>query len=182
MSKHTIHHSKGKHHHASKLVHLTHAEAQAVSHMFSLYDYKSTGRIPPHLAMKLLSQLGLDEAQLELVVFTNEVSLSEVLMHLDQLMPPPEPMLNSSLTTFIGLVSKPSYIEEEPTRVITPQDISDYMESLGRPPAAIKEVNLMLNSMLEYDDCSVDPVLNVERFTNEILTFQRKNNALKEFR
>lgn len=174
--------SRSKHHQTQKLTHLTPAEAQSVSHMFSMYDYNATGRIPAHLAMKLLSLLGFEESKLGNVVFSSEVTLGEVLVALDQIMPPAEPMLNSSLQTFIGLVSKPTKINDEPVRVIVPQDISDYIESLGRPPAATREIALMLNSMLEYDDCSASPVLNVELFEKEMLAFQKKNNALKDFR
>ena len=183
MSK--IHGSKGKHghgHQTLKLTHLTHAEAQSVSHMFSMYDYKATGKIAPHLAVKILSLLGFEQNEIGALVFTNEVTLTELLMNLDQIMPPAEPMINSALTSFVGIVSQPSKSTEEPGRVITPQDISDYIESLGRPPAAAREISLLLNSMQEYDDCSVDPVLKAELFTKEILTFQRKNNALKDFR
>lgn len=175
--------NKPKHHHVPKLTHLTHAEAQAVAHMFAMYDYRATGKIPAHLAKKLLSLLGFEAPQVDNLLFSPEVTLGEVLMNLDLIMPPAEPMLNSSLTTFVGLVSKPTATSgEEAGRVIVPQDISDYMESLGRPPAAAREVNLMLSSMQEYDDCSVNPVLKAELFTKEILTFQRKNNALKDFR
>jgi hypothetical protein len=166
----------------AKLTHLTHAEAQSVQHMFSLYDYKATGKIPVHLAKKLLLLLGFEEGKLETLVFSSEVTLSEVLSALDLIMPPAEPLLNSSLTTFTGLVSKTQKINDEPTRVIVPQDISDYIESLGRPPPAMREITLMLNSMLEYDDCSRNPVLNAELFEKEVLQFQKKNNALKEFR
>jgi hypothetical protein len=173
---------KPKGQHAPKLVHLTHSEAQAIAHMFSLYDYKSTGRIPERLAFKLLSLLGFEQNNLASVVFSSEVTLGEVLQAVDLVMPPAEPMLNSSLSTFIGLVSKPNKSGEEPARIIVPEDISDYIESLGRPPAAAREITLMLNSMLEYDDCSTYPVLNTELFEKEILTFQKKNNALKEFR
>jgi hypothetical protein len=71
---------------------------------------------------------------------------------------------------------------DEPTKVILPEDISNYVESLGRPPAATKEVVSLLSSMQEYDDCSVDAMLRTELFTKEILLFQKKNNALKDFR
>lgn len=167
---------------AAKLTHLTHSEVQAVQHMFSLYDYKSTGKIPAHLARKLISLLGFDESTVETVVFSGEVTVGDVLTALDQVMPPAEPMLNSSLTTFVGLVSKPQKGGDEPTRVIVPQDISDYIESLGRPPPAMREISLMLSSMLEYDDCSTDPVVNTELFEKELLMFQKRTNALKEFR
>lgn len=181
MSKSTW--NKPKHHHVPKLTHLTHSEAQAVAHMFTMYDYKATGKIPAHLAKKLISLLGFEKQSIDNLIFSPEVTLGEVLMNLDLIMPPAEPMLNSSLTTFVGLVSQPAPVQSEDTgRVIVPQDISSYMESLGRPPAAAREVNLLLTSMQEYDDCSINPVLKAELFTKEILTFQRKNNALKDFR
>jgi hypothetical protein len=171
-------------HHVPKLKNMTHSEAQAIAHMFTLYDYKSTGRIPPHLAVKLISMLGFEHNQYQDLVFsTDGATLGEVLMNVDQLMPPQEPMLNSSLTTFVGLVSRPGpKLNDEPTKVILPEDISNYVESLGRPPAATKEVVSLLSSMQEYDDCSVDAMLRTELFTKEILLFQKKNNALKDFR
>lgn len=167
---------------APKLTRLTHAEAQSVQHMFSLYDYKANGRIPLHLAKKLLMLLGFEEGHLEGVVLTAEVTLGELLIALDSIMPEPEPMLNSSLSTFCGLVGKHQKIGDETIRAIVPKDISDHIEALGRPPAAIREVKLMLESMLEYDDCTNDPVLATELFEKEVLAFQKKNNALKEFR
>lgn len=149
--------------------------------MFRLYDYKATGLIPNNLAIKLVRSLGFDTVR-EGVEFSNDVTLNEVLFIVDTIMPNPDPVLLSSLVTFKGLVAKPISEFEPNNLYLTPQDISEHMESLGRPPAAAREAKLLLMSMLEYDDCSVDPLLRCEHFNKQIVTYAKKTNALKDFR
>jgi rhodanese-related sulfurtransferase len=46
----------------ARMLPLTELEARSIELMFRLYDYKSTGRIPSHLAKNLFRELGIDVA------------------------------------------------------------------------------------------------------------------------
>lgn len=130
------------------------------------------------------------------------MTIGELLNAIDEIMPPSEPMINSSLATFNGLVSKKQHIISNSNSnlllsadndewqsgasaadtVITPTDICDFMESLGRPAIPMSEAASLLSSMLQYDDCSTDPAIPNEVFTKELMSFARKTNALRDFR
>lgn len=130
------------------------------------------------------------------------MTIGELLSAIDEIMPPSDPMINSSLATFNGLVSKKQHNSNSNTNmllsadtdewqsgaasaaeaVITPTDICDFMESLGRPAIPTSEAASLLSSMLQYDDCSTDPVIPNEVFTKELMSFARKTNALRDFR
>ncbi|KAJ1422155.1 hypothetical protein B484DRAFT_116940 [Ochromonadaceae sp. CCMP2298] len=167
--------SKSRHVHMPKLTNITQAEATAVAHMFSLYDYRSTGKIPARMAEKLITLLGCRLTETMYMTFTADVSLTEVLLNLDQIMPPPEPALQSSLSTFLSLTANEEHLQEGP--VLRPGDISRYMESLGREPPALREVASMIHSMQEYDDCSGDPVVRADLFSKEPRTQETVRTA-----
>jgi hypothetical protein len=162
-----------------KLSNITQAEATAVAHMFSLYDYRSTGKIPARMAEKLICLLGCQLEETMYLTFSADVSLTEVLLNLDQIMPLPEPALHSSLVTFLALTanSQSKSMPSEDGPVLRPEDISTYMESLGRQPPALREVASMIHSMQEYDDCSSDPVVRADLFAREVGSAQRKYSA-----
>jgi hypothetical protein len=174
------------------------AEANTIANMFRLYDYKSTGRIPDYLAVKLIESLGVSAKHLDL---PPDLNLNEIVSIVDKLLPEQEPMLVAALTTFNALASvKPkdelttpealaeaiasgNFLNQGPSGpTLTPQSISDFMESLGRPPISMAEATLMLNSMLDYDDCSEVPVIGVETFAKEVTAFAKKSNAFKDYR
>lgn len=159
------------------LVRLTTTEAETISQMFRVFDTHLKGKIPNHLARNLLNGLGFDVPSVALPEY---VTLKEILSYVDQIMPEPEPALVSSLSSFNGIVAERNNLEG--TKTITPQDIVSFMESLGRPPANVSEASLLLNSMLDYDDCAEIPVLNVENFNKEVINFAKKSNALRDFR
>ncbi len=175
-------------------------EANAVANMFRMYDYKSTGRIPDYLAIKLIELLGIPAKHLDL---PPDLTLHEIVTIVDKLLPEPEPMLVSALTTFNALAALKPKEENTPEDladaaanaaagtniyqppsgpVLTPQSISDFMESLGRPPISMAEATLMLNSMLEFDDCSEVPIVSVDTFAKEATAFAKKSNAFKDYR
>jgi hypothetical protein len=116
--------------------------------------------------------------------------LNEVLYFLDEISPNNETNLHSSLQIFNGLVAETQETfqssEEEKINskecILKPQNISKFIESLGRPPASLSEATLMLTSMLDYDDCSDIPTVKIESFNKEIITFAKKNNLLKDFK
>ena len=144
--------------------------------MFRLYDYQATGRIPKHLAVKLVKGLGFDFGSSGL---GKEVSLKELLLWLDQRCAERFPILNWSLETFSKMVS--SFSEETGT-IITPEQIIKFYESLGRAPIPQGQLEILLTSMLEYDDCSSTPIVKPEAFKNAIILYAKKNNVMKEFR
>lgn len=160
---------------------ITPQEAQCILNIFRLYDYRSTGRIPSYLAVKVCDTLGMHISEGN---FSDEVSLQELLMLLDRVIPDPEPALLSSLLSFGHLAAEKRVVgeDEKEIDVITPHAISHFMETLGRPPASLTEASLMLNSMLDYDDCSEVPSVHTEVFNRELINFAKKTNAFKDYR
>ena len=69
--------------------------------MFRLYDYQATGRIPKHLAVKLVKGLGFDFRSSGL---GKEVSLKELLLWLDQRCAERFPVLNWYKMTIITTI------------------------------------------------------------------------------
>jgi hypothetical protein len=69
--------------------------------MFRLYDYQATGRIPKHLAVKLVKGLGFDFGSSGL---GKEVSLKELLLWLDQRCAERFPVLNWYKMTIITTI------------------------------------------------------------------------------
>lgn len=176
------------------------SEAQCIANLFRIYDYKSTGIIPNHLALKLIRNLGLQISELAL---PESLSLTDLLVIIDQVMPEPEPIIVGSLDTFNNLVSQSgaailaqnntstklrnsfsnmeTHIQIE-EKYITAECISDFMESIGRSAVTGNEAKLMLSGMLEYDDCTQSPAVNTEKFNKELITFAKKSNAFKDYR
>lgn len=72
------------------------------------------------------------------------------------------------------------------TELISSQAINQFMEKLGRPPVSKSQCDLLLTSMLDYDDCSENtfghPAVAPEYFTRDFATFAKKSNALKSFK
>lgn len=169
-------------------------EARAVEAMFRLYDHKSTGRIPAHLAQCLCKQLGIDIA---LHMLPPNGTLKDLLMVIDQKIPDPAPPLPGSMSSFVNLVGRPreSHPESEEgggnkegkgrgdnpfEKVITTANITAFLQSLGRPPIQRGEGQLLLQMMLDYDDCTVEAVVPVADFAADMTTYARKTNSIKD--
>ena len=162
------------------LTRLSNQESEAIASMYRMFDYAHRGRIAPHLARNLISNLGYNTS---FITFGRDVTLNEILILLDKVTPETETVLEGNLITFNGLVAEDRKEEGRAReRVLHPQSISNFMESLGRPPASINECTLLLNSMLDYDDCSEHPVLKADYFNREIMLFAKKNNLVRELR
>jgi hypothetical protein len=200
---------------------LTKQEIACILKAFKLYDYHGTGKIPSHLARKLINSLGLsvpssDDGGGGVSLSSSETTLHELLLIVDKLMPEPEPLLISSLESFSSFASMRQEIlldsdsnsnnnnnisgnaitntesngaavssskEKAMSRkVINPTSVAKFMESLGRPPININEASLMLNAMLEYDDCAEIPIVDIEVFNKEVINFAKKTNAFKDYR
>lgn len=155
-------------------------ETQCIVNAFKFYDINSTGRIAPHLARKLMRNLGLTIPPEEgsTMFGTSDIALYDLLVLIDKLIPEPEPILLSSLESFGSFAG----VVQDDKKVINPTSIAKFMESLGRPPINMNEASLMLNGMLDYDDCSEIPLVQVEVFNKEVINFAKKSNAFKEYR
>jgi hypothetical protein len=223
---------------------LSELEARAVESMFRVYDYQAKGRIPQHLAYKLMLALGFKFSIHSLPV---NASLKDLLLFLDVRVPDPEPALYCQLHSFTNLVQKPvselapmadrvdeglegdddaanlslpdagsaapgggSLVEANGMlgddqsvgskattgslanryagthELISTQAINEFMEKLGRPPVSKTQCDLLLTSMLDYDDCSENtwghPAVPPEYFSRDFANFAKKSNALKNFK
>lgn len=170
-------------------------EARAVEAMFRLYDHKSTGRIPAHLAQCLCKQLGID---VSLHMLPPNGTLKDLLLVIDQKIPDPAPPLPGSMSSFVNLVGRPRGKQHESgaegggakeggdregnpnEKVITTADLTSFMQSLGRPPIQRGEAQLLLQMMLEYDDCASEAVVPIGDFAQDMTTFARKTNSVKD--
>ena len=75
---------------------------------------------------------------------------------------------------------------ETKEKYLTTEAINEFMVSLGRPPLNAGQCELLLTSMLDYDDCNertggVAGVLP-EVFNRDFTLFAKKSNALKGFK
>lgn len=66
------------------LMRLTTQEAHCIANMFKLYDYKSTGKIPGYLGVKVCETIGI---HVHISNFSPEITIQELLLVLDQLIP-----------------------------------------------------------------------------------------------
>lgn len=111
------------------LLRITPSQAECITNCFKLYDYKATGKIPRHLAKKLVRSVGYADAPVGNLA--REVSLKEVLLFLDEWSPPLLPEFDSALSGFTGMVLQPT----EEGNVVTASAISNFLESIGKPPS-----------------------------------------------
>ncbi len=150
-------------------------ESQSIQSMFRLYDYRSSGRIPKHLAKKLTQNLGFD---IPVGNLGADVSIKDLLLFIDQWIPEYDNKLQGEIAFFQKLARD---IDPTMGEVITPESLNSFIEKLGRPPISMGEANLLLSSMLEYDDCSEVPKIRVDDFGKDVTMFTKKSNILKDF-
>jgi hypothetical protein len=167
-------------------------EADSICSMFKLYDINSTGRIPNRLAVKLLKTLGFGPTAISLTA--PDVNVKEFLLFVDYHVPEQQNPLSGPLYTFVNIVGKQPHLSgatamgtdatgaQAPSSVITPSDLAHFMESIGRPPILMENANLLLSTMLDYDDCSPVPAVKVEYFERDLTIFAKKNNLLKDIK
>jgi hypothetical protein len=159
---------------------LSKPEIQCIVNAFKLYDNNSSGKISTVLAAKLVKALGMQISEDSNHFTSSTTTLHDLILVIDKLMPEPEPILMSSLESFGSFAS--ILQGEDGKQVITPASIAQFMESLGRPPINMNEASLMLNGMLEYDDCAETPVVELDVFNKEVVNFAKKSNAFKDYR
>lgn len=156
---------------------LADAELGYLRSQFNLYDTSKKGMISQHLAQKILQNIGVEPSVLTL---PKEVGFVELAVFIDSKLPDPEPALDCSLHTFSRMVG--TLEPDGVTRVIRPQAIIDFLTSLDRPAPTYAEANLLLTSMQDYDNVDSDIKVNAQKFCNELSSYSKKANALKEFR
>lgn len=142
-------------------------EARMIQAMFNYYDYEATGRVKRHLAWKLLSGLGLN---IHIDTLPAAVTLKDLLLFADG--SAPEQNLEGSLQTCFRLsANKTTDLDELRVR---PQGLVNFLKDLDRNPPTVEESKTLLNSMLEYDDCTDSPAVTNEAFVTNIMTVAKK--------
>ena len=159
------------------LTKLSQIEAESILSMFNMYDYNCSGRLPKRLVEKLLQTIGFGAFSYEITA--TDMSIKELLLFIDLRCPDPEPALECALYTFLNLASRDG---GQKGKVLTPQDLADFEESIGRPACSMRQADLLLTSMLDYDDCEKIPACPVDYFQRDVVKFAKKNNLMKDFR
>lgn len=150
-------------------------EAQYIKSMYCMYDYNSTGSVPRHLCIKLFMQIGLDNT----FGLPSCMSLKDVLLYIDQRLPDSDLQLESALYTFTrtaGTLSDDGHYFE-----FKPEKLVDYLASLDRNVPSVEEMDLLIQSMLEYDDVSEDTKVNALVLSRELTAFAKRNNQRAKF-
>jgi len=157
---------------------LNEAEVGFIKNMYNYYDFQKKGLIARHLAGKILVKIGVEPSTISLPW---EVPLNDLLMFIDSKLPDADPPLDCSLHTFVRMVGGVE-ANDNGVRQIRPQGLIDFMTSLDRPAPTYAEANLLLTSMLEYDNVDVDTKVSAPHYSREINSFAKKSNALREFK
>lgn len=158
------------------LTRLKEEEINCISGMFRLFDKNLTGYIPDYLAWNLMRKLGLDVRRAHFE--KNRVSFNELILVIDKIMPDPEPPITSSLISFNNMTS----INTENGNVIIPNQVIKFLKSIGHNTVDPHEIEILLTSMLPYDDCSEVPEVPVSTFSEDLMAFIKKYNAFKNYR
>ena len=134
-------------------------ELGVVEAMFHLYDHRGTGRILRSSALKILSTLGLPTKELKLPV---DLSLEEVVSIVEFLPPKTETGLQSQLDAF-HLMMNAHYSPS--LSFVDPEALTSMLRAEG---GSKWEIQCLLESMMDWDDCGRDPKISCERFNAEI--------------
>ena len=156
---------------------LTTSECESILNMFVLYDYEAKGKIPRYLAQKLISTVGYASGGVGL---PQEVSVRDLILYLDQRTVDRDLLLSFGLNSFKNMASV--YSEEQGCYCITPQSLSEFYESIGRPAIGKEAGVSLLVGMLDYDDCSTNPNVKLEYFDRDVSHFAKKNNLTRDFK
>lgn len=159
---------------------------KAIHSMFRFYDLEIRGTITRERAIKILQAIGVDD--LHVGTLHTVVTCKELLQYIDNMLPDPDPPLQSELISFTKLVAKTDAVPGEEvsastyTPMIKPKGIVDFYESTDQPvPNSSAVVTSMLSSMLEWDDCSEEPAIHPSNFIRDVTKFAKKTNALRDF-
>jgi hypothetical protein len=123
---------------------ITSSEITVIKSMFRMYDIKSTGKISHHYARKLLTALGFS---LDTVDLPFNITLEEFLLLADAQAPLLTPSLPCSLYTYDRLVAVRD--PQDGKNKITPENLSDFMVSLGRNPVPEGVATVLLSKMVD---------------------------------
>jgi hypothetical protein len=145
------------------------AEQRAIKQIFSFYDIGNTGRIKQHLAHSLFKQIGLG---VKIDVIPLNVSLRDILLLADTRCPPDQTS-EENVDIFCRIVSRERNGNAGPVRG---SNLMDFLASVEKVAPSRTEAQLILSNMVEYDDCSDDPVVAPLIFKKDILAKLKEIN------
>ena len=134
-------------------------ELTVVEVMFQQYDHRKTGAVAREHAQKIFATLGLPSKDLKL---PHELSLEELRSIVEYLSPKNENTLQHQLDAF-HLMMNPYYAPS--SSFVDPDALNPMLQAGG---ASKSEVQSLLESMMDWDDCGHDPKISCERFNSEI--------------
>lgn len=136
------------------------SELQVIESTFKLLDTRGVGRIRKEYAMKIITMMGIKNKDIKL---PTELTLPEVVSTIEFLTPKHESTLQNQLEAFHHLMD----VNYHPDMShVSPDALS---KMLGPAGASKDNVLLLLRSMMDWDDCSEDPVIKCSKF-NEVVT------------
>jgi hypothetical protein len=150
-------------------------EAQYIKSMFSMYDYRGTGSVPRHLIVKLLTAIGIDQ----IFGLPSQLTLKDTLLFIDAKIPDRDQVLDSALFSFTRIVG--DTLPDGVSKVVKPDKLVAFLANLDRNIPSLDEANMLLTSMLEYDDCSEETAVSSAVLSRELNAFAKKNNARNAF-
>ena len=143
-------------------------ELSVVESMFQLYDHRRTGVIVRASAQKILTTLGLPSKELKL---PQELTLEELRSIVEYLSPKNENSFQHQLDAF-HLMMNPYYAPH--SSFVDPDALSPMLQAGGASKA---EVQSLLESMKDWDDCGHDPKISCERFNSEVTRLYNSKNS-----
>ena len=167
-------------------------EAECIASMFRFYDHNISGLIPRHLAVKLIISLGFGSHIADLAG-ANELSLRDVLLFLDLRSPDLDFPLLGAMQYFTSFVAKPKLFENDDEMnnnnnnnnnfksnelMINTENISSFLKSIDRQTVSDELITILLQSMVDYDDCDLLPYVKSKVFEKELLNFAKKEKSL----
>ena len=145
------------------------AEQRAIKQIFSFYDIGNTGKIKQHLAHSLFKQIGLG---VKIDVIPVNVSLRDILLLVDTRCPPDQTS-EENVDIFCRIVSRERNGNAGPVRGV---NLMDFLTSVQKVAPSQTEAQIILTNMVEYDDCSDDPVVAPLVFKREIVAKLKELN------
>ena len=135
------------------------SELPVVEAMFQLFDHRKVGTIARASALKIFTTLGLQSKDLKL---PNELTLEEICSIVEYLSPKTENTIQHQLDAF-HLMMNPHYSSS--SSFVDPDALSRMLQAGGASKA---EIQSLLESMMDWDDCGHDPNISCERYNYEI--------------
>lgn len=137
--------------------------------MFNLFDTDGSGRIKRHLAHNLFKRLGIE---VSIQTLSSVLTLRDLLLIADSSIS--EDTLEGDVKTFN------TFLSQNPDGTcgdVKSTNIIEYCHCLGVLPPQECEAKIYLSALLDYDDCSVDPLVSSVAFQKDIVQACRQQQA-----